>query len=44
MINYVADYHYVDSKGAKLFTVDLLPEEDKKHPTVIIRTPYVDEF
>ncbi len=44
MINYVADYYYVDSKETKLFTVVLLPGSTGKFPVVIVRTPYVDKF
>ena len=44
MINYVADYHYIDSKGVKLFTAVLLPDLNKKFPVIIIRTPYVDFY
>lgn len=34
--------HYVSCHGAQLFTVVCLPEPEGKFPTVIIRTPYVD--
>lgn len=44
MINYVADYYYVNSEETKLFTVVLLPESMGKFPAVIVRTPYVDRF
>lgn len=44
MINYVADYHYIDSNGAKLFTVVLLPDATGKFPVVLMRNPYVDAF
>ena len=44
MIKYAADYKYIESNGAKLFTVVLLPESAGEFPTVIIRTPYVDRF
>jgi len=44
MRKYIANYKYLESSGVKLFTVVLLPEESKKFPTVIIRSPYVDKF
>lgn len=44
MLKYKADYQYLVSEGIKLFTVVLLPEEKKKFPVVIIRTPYVEAF
>ena len=37
-----AYFEYINSHGADLFTVVLLPEADGKFPTVIVRTPYVD--
>lgn len=42
MINYVADYCYVDEKEKKLFTVVLLPNQTEKFPVVVMRNPYVD--
>lgn len=44
MIKFKADYYYVDSKEAKLFTVVLLPKSTGKFPVVIVRCPYVDKF
>lgn len=44
MINYVADYKYIESNGVKLFTVVLLPDSAEKFPVVIIRSPYVDSY
>lgn len=37
-------YQYLFVNGAELFTVCCLPEKDGKFPTVIFRSPYVDEF
>ena len=34
---------YLSSDDIDLFTVVCLPDNDGKYPTVIIRTPYVDE-
>ena len=34
---------YLETGGAKLFTVICLPQEIGKFPTVIIRSPYVDD-
>ena len=42
MISFRAKYEYVISDGTKLFTAILLPSESEKHPSVVIRTPYVD--
>ena len=42
MIDYSADYTYIISKDAKLFTAILLPNGKEQFPTVVIRTPYVD--
>ena len=36
-------YYYIDSCGAKLFTVVCLPKKSGKFPTVIFRNPYVDD-
>ncbi len=44
MINYAADYKYINSNDVKLFTVTLLPDATGKFPVVIIRNPYVDEY
>jgi len=44
MINYAANYEYVESDGIKLFTVILLPNAADKFPVVLMRTPYVDKF
>lgn len=44
MINYVADYRYIENDGIKLFTVILLPKSAGKFPTVIVRNPYVDSY
>lgn len=44
MINYVANYQYIESKNTKLFTVVLLPNSTDTFPTVIVRTPYVDRY
>lgn len=44
MINYAADYKYIESQGTKLFTVVLLPDSAGKFPVVIIRSPYVDSY
>lgn len=44
MLNYVADYQYVESRGVKLFTAILSPDRNGKFPVVIVRTPYVDKF
>ena len=44
MKNFVADFHYIDSNGTKLFTTVLLPDSTGKFPTVIIRNPYVDSL
>ena len=44
MIEYLADYKYIESQGAKLFTVVLLPGSTGKFPVVIIRNPYVDIY
>ena len=44
MINYVADYYYLESQETKLFTVVLLPESTGKFPIIIVRTPYVGQF
>ena len=37
-----ADYQYLQSHGAELFTAVCLPKADGKFPTVIMRVPYVD--
>ena len=37
-----AYYEYINSHGADLFTVILLPDGEGAFPTVIVRTPYVD--
>ena len=37
-----AYYEYINSHGADLFTVILLPDKEGAFPTVIVRTPYVD--
>ena len=42
MTEYTYSYEYVISKGTRLFTAVLLPDEKNKFPSVIIRTPYVD--
>ena len=42
MEKYIADYHYVDANGTKLFTVVLLPNAQDKFPVVVLRNPYVD--
>ena len=34
---------YMQAEGARLFTVVCLPEAGEKFPTVIMRSPYVDE-
>ncbi len=44
MINYKAYHEYVISKQTKLFTAVLLPNENGTFPTVVIRTPYVDNY
>ncbi|MBR5586861.1 MAG: CocE/NonD family hydrolase [Clostridia bacterium] len=44
MINFVADWCYIESDGVKLFTSVLLPEKEGKFPIVLIRTPYVDVY
>ena len=44
MINYVAEYKYIQSNNAKLFTVILLPESVWRGPVVAIRSPYVDIY
>lgn len=33
---------YLECKGAKLFSVMLVPEKGKKFPIIVIRSPYVD--
>ena len=38
-----AFFNYLEYNNAKLFTVVCLPNEIGKFPTVIVRTPYVDE-
>ena len=35
-------FEYVMSEGIRLFTVVMLPNDEGKYPTVIIRSPYVD--
>lgn len=37
-----AYFEYINSHGADLFTVVLLPNGNDRFPTVIVRTPYVD--
>lgn len=44
MINYRAEYAYVEVQDVKLFTAVLLPAEVGRFPTVVIRTPYVDRL
>lgn len=44
MVDFVADYQYIQSDDAKLFTVILLPELSWKGPVVAIRSPYVDIY
>lgn len=43
MVSYRADYTYMKAKDADLFTVSLLPNAEGKFPTVVVRTPYVDD-
>lgn len=40
MINYFADYKYINSNGVNLFAAFMLPCEGGKFPVVVIRTPY----
>ncbi len=42
-MNYKFFYEYLSSNDTKLFTVVYLPNETGKYPTVIYRTPYVDD-
>ena len=42
MINYKADYTYLESGDAKIFTMYLLPDEKGKFPVILMRSPYVD--
>ncbi|MBE7042370.1 MAG: CocE/NonD family hydrolase [Ruminococcaceae bacterium] len=44
MISATADYQYIESNGAKLFTVILLPDATGKFPVIVIRNPYVDRL
>lgn len=44
MINYIADYKYIENDGIKLFTTALLPKSVSKSPVVIIRSLYVDGY
>ena len=44
MINYMADYKYIESDGVKLFTTVLMPDSTGKFPTVIVRNPYVENY
>ncbi|MBR4296280.1 MAG: CocE/NonD family hydrolase [Clostridia bacterium] len=39
--NHYAYYEYIEIEGNKLFTVILLPEKDGSFPTVVLRSPYV---
>ncbi|MBE6731994.1 MAG: CocE/NonD family hydrolase [Ruminococcaceae bacterium] len=41
-LGHIAYSEYVESDGCKLFTVVTLPEKEGKFPTVIMRSPYVD--
>ena len=34
---------YLQAEGAELFTAVCLPEEGEKFPTVLMRSPYVDD-
>ena len=34
---------YINNDGADLFTVVSLPDNKNKYPTVIFRSPYVDD-
>lgn len=42
MENYAYYHEYLSINGEKMFTVILLPKKDGQCPTVIFRTPYVD--
>ncbi len=36
-------YEYIESNGAKLFTIILLPKAEGKFPAVVLRSPYVSD-
>ena len=44
MLNCICKYEYINSNGAKLFTVVLLPDSTGKFPVVLMRSPYVDMY
>lgn len=41
-MEYISYHKYIISEGVSLFTVIMLPYNDGKFPTVVVRTPYVD--
>ena len=44
MFSFKCDFTYLTSGNERLFTVYLLPDENRKFPTVVIRSPYVDKY
>lgn len=44
MFSFKCDFTYLTSGNERLFTVYLLPDGNRKFPTVVIRSPYVDKY
>ena len=43
-MKYIADFEYIVSHRVNLFTAVLLPHSNGKFPTVVMRSPYVDNY
>ncbi len=43
-MRHISYYEYIDINDAQLFTAVALPQKGGRFPTVIFRSPYVDEF
>ena len=42
MMQYHLEHTYIFAENVRLFTAILLPEKNGKFPTILVRSPYVD--